>query len=529
MLTLTLAAELACAPRSDPPEPETKAAEAPAPAEPSARLPRPFAPTPDERAILYDPAELAELPTSPSHLDIALAPADRITLDRQQSLPDAPADACLALDPAALGPRLAGLGSLRISGCPAAAAASILAGAGGSLRSLELANTTVDAALLEAVAALPDLEALALVRVTLAPAAGLPRQLATLERLTLRELETDSALAGLIARAPRLRQLELIGAWAGHKAMLEVDDAARLERLALIETRVGNFSLHQLKGLERLTALEWRGATFNDKSPLYVRELPIESLTCACPSFGDGGLRHLRHLEGLRELRLLQSTITGAGLVAMGPMARLTTVAIHERDPGVDGLAALAEQTALVSLELIDAELADPSAQHLERLTGLTRLALRCPAFDDRGAARLSALTHLEQLDLGGTQLSDRGLKHLAPLTELRTLKLHHTRITNRGLASLEGLTRLEELELDHTDLVDEGVAHLAGLTALRSLRLDHTLVTDAGVAHLVELRALERLNLSHTVVSAAGADQLAALPALRVIGLEGTRAARGE
>lgn len=504
---------------------------APVEAQPAPEPPPPLVSTPTPKVPprhlrVHHPRELVEAELGDLvALDLALSLEDRRARagDLREDLDYG--QACAELDLLRLAERVPALTQLRLSGCPTAARSGLTALPG--LHSLELADLTLDGVVMGQIAALPALRSLTLTRVApgAEPSSLLAR--ARIEALTLRDLDTDSSLAAAIPALGQLRSLALEGAWAGHEAMLKVAEAARLEEVRLIDTRVGNFSLHQLKPLAGLRRLDWRGSTFNDYSPLYVRDLPLEEFSCACPGLGDSALKTLGRQLGLRRLALLQSKITGGGLAGLAKLARLESLEIRQRDIGPEGLQALAALPQLAALTLAlppEASPSDPKLTHLGELVGLRRLKLEIPRLDDRVTGELSRLTGLVELDLGGTQLSDLGLKAVAEMHALRVLRLHHTRITSRGLAHLARLTRLEELELDHTDLVDAGVAHLKGLSELRALRLDATLITDDAIPHLLGMHKLERVNLADTVVTTAGAAQLGALPSLRAVNLAGTR-----
>ncbi len=468
-------------------------------------------PAPRPRALVVhhaselDGPDLAELES----LDLALAESDRIG-----HLTEIDAStACLGLDLAPLSTRAPKLRALRISGC-VEATASLPALAG--LQELELAELTIDATVVDRVAKLVGLRRLALVRtpatekLVLAPLTPLP-----VERIALVELDRDSELAGLLSLWPTtLRQARLVGAWAGHDAMTRLSKASALELLELRDTRVGNFSLNQIKPLLHLHELVWAGDTFNDNSPLYFRELPVERFSCDCPRFGDGGLRTLRHCERVVRLELEHTQVSGVGLAALARLPRLEELVLHDRDLGEPGFAALAAIPGLRRLAL-SGHTEEPRMTGLGALVGLEHLTLRYPELDDRAMVELGKLTRLRELELGGAALSDAGLAPLAALGQLEALSLSRTRVTNRGLTHIGGLTKLQRLELDHTDVVDAGVHHLVTLHALTTLRLDHTLVTDAAINDLLALDGLERLDLRGTVVTAEGAERLATLPKL--------------
>ncbi len=453
------------------------------------------------------------------HLDLALSASDRVGYIEDGN----PEDGCADLDLIRLGATTPALVSLRVSGCDSAVQSGLAAFA-DRLTHLELADMRIDGVVVGRVAQLEALEQLSLRRVAVGTDPLTPLRTLELQAVRLSELPKDSDISLLLDLWPKgLRSVVLEGSWAGHKAMLTLAKADALERLELRDTRVGNFSLNQIKPLSNLREVIFSGSTFNDNSPLYFRELPVTSFTCDCPRVGDVGLRSLRHSKGIRTLELRGTQISGVGLTAIEDLTNLESLVLTGIDVGPKGFEALAKFPKLRHLEL-SGELEHPDLANLELLSELQGLRLGYPDLDDRAAAQLATLTRLHELDLGRTRISDVGLEALSALTELQVLRLHHTRVTNRGLAALAGLQRLRVLELDHTDVVDAGVEHLAKLPALVELRLDSTLVTDAAVQHLLRLESLQRLNLGHTVVTDAGVNRLAALPQLETLGLAGTR-----
>lgn len=432
---------------------------------------------------------------------------------------------CEGLDLHDVADRAPRLRSLRLSGCQAAVHAGLSA-FGPRLRELELVDISLDAVAIARLAQLHGLETLILTRVHTEPDALKPlgRKISP-TTVVLRELAVDSPVAELFGILPDLRHIRLEGAWPTHTTMILVGKAKRLETLALLDTTIGNYSIHQIKPLDHLHRLEWRGAGFNDSTPLFLKELPLDELICDCTKLGDKGLHYLALLEQLRVLELERTQISSAGLIELVELAKLERVVIRDRNVDGEAFAALAQLPALRALILTRGVLDDPSAEHLGELVGLRELELDLAGFDDRAAPQLATLVALERLDLGGSAISDEGLEHLAPLTRLRELELHHTRVTKLGLRHLAGMHALERLELDHTDLVDEGVAQLVGLTSLRELRIDHTLITDAALESVVQLTALERLSVAGTVVTDEGVALLRRLPKLEALDLRDTRA----
>ncbi len=480
------------------------------------------------RVSVQHPHELRDL-ANPAHLrylDLAFSDADapppRTARPPEDDNPPPPR--CEAFEPTVIAARLPNLTELRTSGC-GEEARHLLAELGHQLSALELADIVLDAAMVSQLSRLTGLRTLILTRVKVtAPTVRPIARALALERIVLRDLERDSVLTELLAFTRGLKEIELEGRWAGYRSMEHISKATSVQSLVLLDTSVNNWGLNQVKPLDQLRRFHWDGPRFNDHSPLYLRNLPIEELRCACPRLGNAGLRHLRLLKQLRRLELKQPNISETGYAHLSRFVGLESLHIDHCDVSDAIFAALAPLTKLHTLELTNASLTSRDTPSLALLTGLRHLVLRLDGFDDTPATHLAALTELRSLNLGGTDISDAGLSAITRLENLRALSLHHTRVTNRGLQHVGTLTRLEKLELDHTDLVDDGLRHLAALRELRELRLDNTLVTDVGMANLAGMTALERLNVANTVISDRGAAELAKLPALQTVDLRGTR-----
>lgn len=503
----------ACTEDPPPPPPSPAVEAAPVP------LPRMVSEDPT-RVVVHHADQLDDLDLSDvRELDLAMSPADQVGFLDQID----PATVCTRLDLVKLAARAPSLEHLRISGCQGAVHAG-LGAFGDRLPSLELADLVLDGVTIGNLSGLTGLRSLTLTRVDAGPDPTRPLRTIPLRSLTLRDLSRDSDVALVLDLWPKtLRRVVLEGEWAAHKAMLTLARAEALEVLELRNTRVGNFSLNQIKGLLRLRDLTFEGDTFNDNTPFLFRDLPVVRFSCSCRRIGDAGMRALRHSENIRRLELRDTQVTGEGLEPLTELAHLQTLILLDRDIGKAGFSHLAMLSKLEHIEL-SGSIGDPSLEGLGALVGLKVLRLAHPELDDRAAPQLEPLRRLEVLDLGGTSISDEGLHALAGLSSLQTLRLDHTRVTNRGLRHLGGLSSLEVLALHSTDVVDAGVAHLGGLQGLHTLRLDRTLITDASIDTLVKLHGLRRLNLAHTVVSAEGVARLRDLPELEVLELAGIR-----
>jgi hypothetical protein len=309
-----------------------------------------------------------------------------------------------------------------------------------------------------------------------------------IESLVLRELDNDSPLAG-----DRLAGAAAAHAGArGRVGRARRDAGARQGQQAAaspaVDTRIGNFSLHQLKPLLELRTITGRArpSTTTARSTCATcrsSRSPARARASATPASRCSGASC-----GLRTLELPQSRISGAGL-AHARQAREAGDActILRRDPRPRG-ARRARRPA--GAHRAHAEpvppLADPTLAPLGRCSACAASGSTSPRLDDRAAPQLATLKQLEQLDLGGTQISDLGLKALAGLTELTELKLHHTRVTNRGLATSPASPSCERSSSTTPTSSTTASPTSRACTELRVLRLDKTLITDAALPHLL-------------------------------------------
>ncbi len=408
--------------------------------------------------------------------------------------------------PPACGPSLADLGRraphlerLVLVGCGDLAARGLAEGA-ADLTELVLRRLDLSAEDVEALGRLPRLSRLELDEV--ATTGEIPLRsvaAAPIRSLVLRDLPPRTPLVGLVpALADTLTELVLEGRWADSRTLIAARTATGLERLEVVGTRAGNYGLHALAGHDRLREVVLEGAGFTNATPLYLRKLPVRAFACTCPNLGDTGVAHLRHLEGLERLTLVEPGTTPDGLAHLGRLPALREIVLDGvvlSDAAVEALGGLEH---LATLEVRSGTLDARTLAPLGGASRLERLVLRVDGLDDARAGTLPALPALRHLDVAGTAVTDAALPALARHDAVETLDLSGTRVTRR-------------------------LAPLAQLRNLRTLRLAETDVVDDGVRALADLARLERLDLRSTLVSAAILDTLAALPALASVDLRGT------
>ncbi len=515
-LALALLVGAAC--RGDAPDAE-QASPARAPSAPD---PVVLAPSTDPSGalVVHHGAQLSTVDLSQTQaLDLAVSESDQVGVLGELDA----ATTCDDIDLLALAERAPALTRLRISGCPSSIHAGLSA-FGSRLKELTLAELELDAVTIGNLSQLTGLQSLTLRRVTMGTDSLKPLRDVPLTTVVLQDLAKDSDLSMMLDLWPKtLQHVTLEGEWAGHNAMLTLARADALETLQLRGTRIANFSLNQIKGLEHLRELTLEGGSFNDNTPILFRDLPIERFVCTCRRFGDTGIKSLRHSANIRHLELRETQVTGEGLEAIGKLDELEELVLLDRDIGAAGFSNLAVLPKLRRLAL-SGPIEDPKLTKLGLLVHLQELDLDMPDIVDGAAEEIAKLTSLTSLNLADTQLSDVGLARFSTLTQLQELYLDGTRVTRDGLTSVAALAQLRVLSLDRTDVVDAGIEALAGHPALEELRLDGTLVTDKTVETLLSMPQLRRVSLARTVVSHAGVGRLREHPQAVALNIDDIR-----
>jgi Leucine-rich repeat (LRR) protein len=271
-----------------------------------------------------------------------------------------------------------------------------------------------------------------------------------------------------------------------------VGSLANLQKLDLQNAPVTDAGLRHLAGL---TKLQWLAVGASDPN--------------GPNTVGDGCLKHLIRLTGLRSLYLYGGGFSGTGLRQLGGMAGLRTLGIGEAPYGIRapitdaGWEALGDLKELDSLELDRIWIGDAGMKSLGKLTKLRKLRLKRsppvapdPGITDRGLAHLEGLSQLEALELQFVDVKAAGLQHLRHLSHLRTIKIDYDG-PDAGLAHLQGLAKLETLMLGGTQIDGSGLKHLAACRNLHTLEVPSERLTDSGMEQIGRLTSLEVLYLT--------------------------------
>lgn len=361
------------------------------------------------------------------------------------------------------------------------------------------------------------------------------------------------------------------------------DGDLRLASVDLVGTNIDPADLNKLSGLDELTELFLPGPIFNpgagsrldanDQLIALAGLTKLERLHFSLHfltniNVQDKGLLHLTALTNLKELRLTQGRVKGAGLA---PFPNLRKLELNYSTFADEGMPYVAKMRRLEELAIRDTFVTDDGLRHLAGLTDLVSLDLYGGRYTDAGLKHLAGLKKLQKLNLLGASISDEGAEVLAGLTELRELNLYRSQITNAGLAKLAALKKLESLDLRYTRVSRSGVDEfrravpgarvefqdaspqtasaelrqskpaaateqavadwvkkLGGKVTMRNgvvveVDLARTPVTDQQIPHLKTLSSLEVLDLTTTEVGDLGVAALASVQSLRSLNLSQT------
>jgi len=193
----------------------------------------------------------------------------------------------------------------------------------GAVRDVDLTNSHLSDADLEAISRLTSLERLTLNGCPNLTDAGLVhvRNLAKLTTLTLeRTMITDAGLES-VKGLSELNILSLNWTRTSDAGLKHLEGLVNLGVLYLCETDVGDLGLASLKRMENLQWLDLRGTKLTDAGLKHLSNFPRLRLLCLHGvRMTDVGVAAVSELTSLEILTLAQTQVTDSGL---GPLAKI--------------------------------------------------------------------------------------------------------------------------------------------------------------------------------------------------------------
>ncbi len=324
----------------------------------------------------------------------------------------------------------------------------------GTIKSITLDTSDLDAASFELFAKQPDLEKLHISNYRelddsmielLAPLKNLKSFGAVNSNIT------NGGVVAIVTQFPNLRELDISSnTLLSGEVMAEVAKLTELETLKAIQCRFDDFSMLEISQMPKLKSIDIR----------------------TCMEIGNTGL------EYLAELPMLTS--------------------VMHRTPAVNdsGIAALGAAKNLESLHMEDFALSDQAGKTLKQFEKLNSLIVfRCSGFGSEGVLALKGLP-LNRLTLRGLpSLDDTGMAVFRELPQLKRLYLQELPVSDAGIMNLVGLKDLEVLDIWMIPLMtDKSMETISKLTNLRELSIRDTELTDAAIDPILSLPKLQRL-----------------------------------
>jgi Leucine-rich repeat (LRR) protein len=432
---------------------------------------------------------------------------------------------------AGLGPLLARLHKLDLSGCKQLNAISKLAPA-TSLSELDLADSGVDD--LRGLEKLVALETLNVTNICTDDLSTL-RQCPRLVTLTVNgdmtaleciihgappslvdcRLRIDDAVTALDSRSLScLRRSTVLKFSDLDNASLQgLEEIPSLERLDLEGT--GVVDVRSLAGCCALKELKLQGSLVGDVGIIGLERIATLEVLNLTSCSGITSVTSLRHCTALRELILDWTSVTNAGIAGLERIVTLTALSLVKCD-FITSVSSLRHCASLRDLDISSTELTAAGTTGLDEIGTLQCLkAGWCAQLD---ASTLRRCRSLREADLRGSDATDAVLDALADVSTLETLKLPFCHEVH-DVSALARSVSLRQLHLDGSAVSDAGIAGLERIPSLTLLSFS-SCRSITNVTNLFRSKSLRRLDLSASSVTDAGLVGLELAPALELIDL---------
>jgi Leucine-rich repeat (LRR) protein len=434
---------------------------------------------------------------------------------------------------AGLGPLLARLHKLDLSGCRQLKAISNLAPA-TSLRELNLALSSVES--LRGLEKLVALETLA-VTSTRAEDLSILRQCPRLVTLSAKgditalesiihaappslvdcRLHIDRPVSALDSRSLScLRRSTVLRFSDLDNASLQgLEEIPSLELLDLEVTRVDD--VRSLAGCRALRVLKLNSSLVTDVGIIGLERIAtLEVLNLALCRY-IASVTSLRHCTALRELILDRTSVTDAGIAGLECIVTLMKLSLMYCNL-ITSVSSLRHSPSLRQLDISNTALTAGGTMGLDEIVTLQRLkADGCAQLD---ASALRRCRSLREVSLSSSAMTDAVLAALADVSTLETLKLSHCHQV-RDVSVLSRSVSLCKLDIEAPAVTDAGITGLELIPSLTSLSLA-SCRSITNVTNLFRSKSLRRLVLSGSSVTDAGLVGLQLAPALELIDLRG-------
>ncbi|MEX1365121.1 MAG: hypothetical protein AB1Z98_18475 [Nannocystaceae bacterium] len=228
------------------------------------------------------------------------------------------------------------------------------------------------------------------------------RHSASIRRLELRDTEVSGAGLEALEELAVLETLIVLDRDIGAEGFSHLAMLSKLRHLELSGT-IEDPSMAGLGALVGLQTLRLAHPQLDDRAAPQLQALKkLEVLDLGGTSISDEGLAALTELTSLQTLRLDHTRVTNRGLKHLAKLRSLQVLSLQSTDVVDGGVAHLEGLHDLHTLRLDGTLITDGAIDTLLKLPSLQRLNLANTVVSAEGVARLRALPKLEVLELAG-------------------------------------------------------------------------------------------------------------------------------
>ncbi|MBS2005212.1 MAG: protein kinase [Cyanobacteria bacterium SZAS LIN-5] len=285
----------------------------------------------------------------------------------------------------------------------------------------------------------------------------------------------------------------------------------------------------------RATYIDLENSSVKGPGLAYLIRYPVDFLTMNDSSMTDRATLEIKHMKGIQQLQVDNTSITKAGFAQLKGMTRLLRISARTDRLDDETMRVIADIKSLEEVQCgRNDKITATGYAYLKELPHLRILDVMQNPIDVSRAKAISQLPGVEVLNFERTSIDDDGLKEICNMRNLQDLQLVNCeKITGSGLKSITRLSNLRNLKLERVfQLSDQDFAVIGNLPKLRSLDIrrtnvgdltmeklsdspvahlyiQSTKVTDAGLLKLLNCRYLKTLEVEKSQFSAAAVAQV--------------------
>jgi len=218
-------------------------------------------------------------------------------------------------------------------------------------------------------------------------------------------------------------------------------DMQNLEQVYLDQTKITDEGIQYLRGLQNLRVLSLPQTKITGEGLGSLKDLPkLMSIDVNGAAITNSGMKAIGDLKQLTSLNIAgNSQIDDTGFGYIEGLTKLEGLfAYHLYRITDEGLKHLKGMRNLKDLRVGSHGITDKGMEQLAGFEKLSNLTVDNSKITDSGLKNLKDLKNLNALGLRNTPITDVGLKHLESMKKLQYLVLQETKVTPQGISELQ-------------------------------------------------------------------------------------------